>query len=148
MSRKPRKRRKENPRKPWEAPILYDRRAAFAKVIAADIHAGEGWEHDHESGTQVVWQNRVGLRNGGTVAYPWPQTSELLLRIAEPRLERGALLRNKALEGASDGVELYPEHKTVNDHNLIFEFFQEAMAGVVLVYAALNNFANEQIPKD
>jgi hypothetical protein len=47
-----------------------------------------------------------------------------------------------------DEGDFYSEHKSVSDHDLIFEFFQEAMSGIVLVYAALNNFANEHIPNN
>jgi len=135
-------------REKWELPILYDRRAAMAKVLAEDEPGGTIWVNDHEAGAPVVWHNRVTLKTGETIAYPWPLPSELLLRSAELRLERATHLRVRLLETASDGGELYPEHKTVNNYDLVFEFFQEAMTGVVLVYAALNNFANEHIPQD
>ncbi len=132
----------------WELPILFDRRAALAKVLAEDVPGGTIWANNHEAGAPVIWKERVRLRDGGTVMYTIPLPSELLLRAAEPRLKRAGQLRIQVLKTASNGGDLYPEHRTITDHDLVFDFFQEAMSGIALVYAALNNFGNEHIPID
>lgn len=127
--------------------ILYDRRVAFARVLAEPTHAGKGWYFAHEAGAPVVVGNTVTV-GANTLAFPLPLPSELLLQIAEPHLVLATKLRRTVLETAHTLNDLYPDHKSVSNHDLLFNFLQEAMAGVSLVYAALNNFANEHIPRE
>lgn len=141
------KKSRGNGRENRDKAILHDRRAAFAKVLDGPIAEGQGWLHAHEPGAPVVVQNRVTV-DDGTVMFPLPLPSELLLKEAEVHLIRAARLRQRLFESAHVVNELHLEHKAVSNHDLTFDFFQEAMTGIMLVYAAISNFANEHIPRD
>jgi len=98
------------------------------------------------SRSAIVGRRRVS--RSVSIAFPLPLPSELLLKEAESRLTTAAKLRQRLFESANVVSELYPEHKAVSNHDFAFDFFQEAMAGIMLVYAAASNFANEHIPRD
>lgn len=94
-----------------------------------------------------MWQYLVTVSGIGRVGFPVPLPSELLLRVGDERLQRATKLRAAALTSATAGGFIRPADVIVSNHQLIFDFFQEAMAGVVLVHATLNNFASERIPR-
>jgi hypothetical protein len=57
-------------REKWELPILFDRRAAVAKVLAEDVPGGTIWENDHEAGSPFIWKERVTLSVYGGLKWP------------------------------------------------------------------------------
>lgn len=145
MADKPRQKRPTSSSE-WQRSIVDDRRAAFAKVLAQDTEAGQGWAMPHKAGEPVVWRLRAMLTGDRGIEYPLPLPSELLLEASEPRLAMATKLRKRLFRV---GIQPHPEHSdrhTVTDYDLLFRFFEEAMAGILLVYGALSDFANEMIP--
>jgi hypothetical protein len=116
---------------------------AAATTLAEDATNADG-TIAHRAGAPVVWVYRVNLAGVGSIAFPVPLPSELLLRIAGEHLEKATKHRltlvrtSNRLKGG--GVDF-----AFSDYQLAYEFFQQAMAGVMLTYAALDNFVNEQI---
>jgi hypothetical protein len=71
----------------------------------------------------------------------------MLLDIAEGHIRRSARLRRqipqqvKRERWIQPGLEL-----SFSNERLVYDFFQEAMSGVLLGHTALDNFANEALP--
>jgi hypothetical protein len=91
----------------------------------------------------------ISVPEVGNVSISVPRTSVLLLNQAGSHLKRAVRLRSK-LPGQTrvprwtqPGIDRY-----LPNEDLVFDFFEEAMAGIVLAHTALDNYANECIPAD
>jgi hypothetical protein len=78
-----------------------------------------------------------------------PRASVLLLRQAEKHLRRAQKLRGQLAaqivrrQWTQPGFE-----QAFSNEELLFDFFEEAMSGIVLAHASLDNFANESLPSE
>jgi hypothetical protein len=132
------RRRKKSPAK--KAPRKASIRRAVS-TLAADVPPGPGSTPGHKAGTEVVLTKETFLVGVGQVGFASPSPHRLLLDKARRDLQRAMRLKK----------QLHKEIKTVHggltfsSDSLAFEFFQEAMSGIVLLHAALDSFASDHI---
>jgi hypothetical protein len=85
----------------------------------------------------------------GDVSITVPRPSLLILDPATQHLRRAEQLRRAATKQISRGKWVQPGFElTFTNEPLVFDFFAEAIAGVLLAHAALDNVLNELLPED
>ena len=121
----------------------------WVTTLAADVPAGPQGQPSHKAGAEVVVLQVIPVPQVGNVSISVPRTSVLLLNQAGSHLKRAVRLRSK-LPGQTrvprwtqPGIDRY-----IPNEDLVFDFFEEAMAGIELAHTALDNYAKECIPAD
>jgi hypothetical protein len=120
--------------------ILSDIRVAGATTLAAPIPA-DGNLPAHQPGEVVYWTWDGQVPDLGRVLFPWPLPSGLILHASRTHLRRAHELRDQFV-AASTGTLLFP----INNYDPVYEFLGESIAGVLLAFSSVDNFASERIP--
>jgi hypothetical protein len=84
----------------------------------------------------------------GRVHFVVPSGVTLLLEAAEDHLRRSERLRTRLPNQLRHVRSPEPGLRNFTNQGLLYDFFREAMAGVVLTHGALDNFANDHLPPD
>src|SRR5205814_1687540 len=121
----------------------------WTSTLATPVPPGPAGQPAHEPGALISVVDLARLPGKGNVSMPVPRASVLLLRQAEKHLRRPQKLRGQlgaqvvSRQWTQPGFE-----QTFSNEELLFDFFEEAMSGIVLAHAALDNFANESLPSE
>ena len=92
--------------------------------------------------TQVEWEPV------GWVGFATPNVAILLLDAAERHLSKANELRGDLPGHVVEVVSPDPKrNRMIRNEDLLFDFFEDAIAGVVLAHSALDNFASDAIPE-
>lgn len=128
--------------------VKRDRRR-WVTTLAADVPPGPAGQPAHAAGAEVAVIMPVVLTEVGVVSLTVPRPSALLLASAHHHINRALRLRGQLAKQVKRGKWVQPglELGFSNDE-LVFDFFEEAMAGVVLAHTALDNFTIECLPED
>lgn len=117
--------------------------------LAAPVPPGPAGQPGHDAGAAVTVSHLVSLPEVGNLSMSVPRASALLLRPALAHLQRAVRLRRQLPNQVVRGKWVQPGHEFgFSNETLVFDFFEEAMAGVVLAHTAVDNFANECLPQD
>jgi hypothetical protein len=125
-----------------------DPRVRWKSTLAKDMPPGPQGQPGHAAGTGVQVVQVVTLPKLGRVAFAAPSPAQLLLSAARPHVKRAARMQ-KALPGqTTDRGQIYPfiDRRFTND-KAVLDFFEDAMAAVLLMHASLDSFANESLPE-
>ena len=130
---------------PYREGILLARDRRFAVTqLAKDVPAGPQGQPAHKAGSEVVLIEAAVVDGLGGISFALPRPSELLLHGAKAALTRAARLRNKSLHQTARPRWSQPGVKfRFTNEVLLLDFFGEAMAGVMLAYAAVDARLNE-----
>jgi hypothetical protein len=91
----------------------------------------------------------VSLPEVGNVSMTVPRPSSLSLDAAEKHVKRALRLRKQLAGQTKRGRWIQRGHEVgFSNEELVYDFFEEATSGVILMHTALDNFANERIPGD
>lgn len=130
--------RKKKPRK--------DRRRWVTR-LTEDVPPGPQGQPSHKAGTEVTVVQIIELQGLGKVSFAAPTPSSLLLEAAKPHVQRADRFRKELPQQIATGGWRQPfADAAFTNEALVYDFFQEAMAGILLVHAALDSFANELMP--
>lgn len=111
--------------------------------------AGPDGQPAHEVGAEVSVIDLVEVPGVGGVSITVPRPSLLLLATAEHHLQKAERLRDAATKQVGPGKWVQPGFEIgFTNEPLVFDFFEHAMAGVVLAHTALDNVLNELLPAD
>lgn len=122
-------------------------RRRWTSTLASPIPEGPQGQPAHEIGAVVAVTHLMKVPNVGNISSTVPKPSALLMGPAESHMRRATELQ-KRIPGTLKRAEWsQPGHEvSVSDEDLLFDFFEEAMAFVLLLYAVLDAWANEQLP--
>lgn len=121
----------------------------WTSTLATPIPPGPKGQPGHEVGAQVSVIDLVHVPGIGDVSISVPRPSSLLLVPAALHLKQAeefcqiAKTQIERSEWVQDGHEL-----SFTDEELVYDFFGEAMSGILLAYTALDNLLNELLPLD
>lgn len=118
-------------------------------TLASDVPAGPDGQPAHPAGSKIVVITAVEIPDVGGVSFPVPRPSSLLFDAAARHVKLATRLRTQAVRQTKAGQWVQPGmERSFTNEPLVMDFFREAMAGVICVHAALDNFANELMPSD
>lgn len=123
-------------------PILSDIRVAAATTLLTPIPA-QGNLPAHQPGEVMYWAWDEQIPDIGRVIFPWPLPSGLILAASKIHLRRAQQLRDQFVP-SPDGTLLF----RINNYESMYEFLSESIAGVLLAFSSVDNFASERIPAD
>lgn len=117
--------------------------------LSEDVPAGPQGQPAHAAGAEFAVIDLIDVPDVGAVSLSVPKPSALLLRPASAHLHRASRLRRTAASQVGRGRWVQPgfELKFTNEQ-VVYDFLEEAMAGIVLAHAALDNALNELLPPD
>jgi hypothetical protein len=122
-------------------------RRRWIVTSTSSIPAGPAGQPEHPAGTSFSVVLVINWPDRGRVSFSVPRPSALLLEVGSAHLEVAADLRPTLSQHMTDKGFIKPFSQwTFTNEAVLYEFFQEAMAGIVLTHAALDNFASESIP--
>jgi hypothetical protein len=129
-------------------PPKRDRRRATT-TLAQDMPPGPEGQPGHKAGAEVTLSMVVEWPGLGRLSVVAPRGSSLLLHSARERLGRAQRL-SSALESqtSTEGFFRPFADRRVTNAAMFFDLLQELMASIVLMHAALDSFASEEIPED
>jgi hypothetical protein len=123
-----------------------ERRRWTTKLETA-ISPGHNGQPGHKAGASITIIDLVEVPDIGSVSISVPRPSMLLLGPAREHMVRAEGLRAKAVAQVVEGEWVQEGHeKNFEDEESVFDFFQEAMSGLVLAHTALDNLLNESLP--
>jgi hypothetical protein len=126
---------------------LDDPRFRWTDRLAEDMPPGPQGQPGHKKGTVVTVVQVADVQGIGRVSFPAPRPSALLMAKAKTAMRRAAKLQAALPSQTSSKGWIHPHtDKSFTNVAALFEFFEEAMAGVVLLQAALACFASESVP--
>lgn len=114
-------------------------------TITSDIPAIPGLAPAHKAGAEAVLTKQVQVEGLGAVYFSAPSPHRLLFTKASRLIKRAGRLK-ESLKSHVKEVR-YGGTRFSSDQE-VFDFFQDAMAGVLLLHAALDSFASDKIPDD
>jgi len=121
----------------------------WTTTLAEPIPAGPQGQPAHAAGAQVAVTHLVFLPEAGAVSMTVPRPSVLLLEAAEAHAKRATRLRKQLPNQTKHGRWVQPGHELhFSNEELVYDYFQDAMAAVLLLHTALDNFANELLPEN
>jgi len=124
-------------------------RRRWTSTLAADIPAGPQGQPTHKAGATVAVIHLVVLPEIGNVSMTVPRPSSISLDAAEKHVKRAVRLRKQLAGQTKRGRWIQKRHEVgFSNEELVYDFFEEASSGLILMHTALDNFANEQIPAD
>jgi len=123
-------------------------RRRWISTLASALPAGPQGQPSHDVGAMIAVIDLVDVPDIGNVSMAVPRPSMLLLEPAITHMIRAGRLRDAAKKQIGKGkwIQLGFELRFTNEE-LVYDFFGEAMAGVILAHAALDNVLNELVPK-
>ncbi|MGH9896333.1 MAG: hypothetical protein ACREA0_30935 [bacterium] len=112
--------------------------------VRKGVPPGPQGQPDIRAGDELQVVQVVEWAALGKVAFPVPQASSLLLDAGRQRLSRALRLKTglhsqTSTKGAIPGTV----DRSFTNADALFDFFSEAMGGIVLCHAALDSYANE-----
>jgi hypothetical protein len=91
----------------------------------------------------------VAVPEVGVVGMTVPRPSAMLLNVAEGHCKRAQRLRKQLPNQVKHRRWVQPGFELdFSNEALVHDFFEEAMAAVLLLYAALDSYANEAMPTE
>jgi hypothetical protein len=121
----------------------------FKAILGGAIPQGPQGQPAHEDGATILVIHRVHLAEVGNVSMTVARPSSCLLNAAEAHVKRGARLRTQLPKQMGGGGWIQPGHELrFTNEDLVYDYLSEAMAAVLLMYTALDGFANENLPAD
>jgi hypothetical protein len=118
-------------------------------TLTSDVPAGPDGQPAHPAGSTIVAVTAVHIPDVGGVSFPVPRPSSLLFDAASTHVKRATRLRAQAVKQTQARQWVQPGmERSFTNEPLVMDFFREAMAGVICVHAAFDNFANELMPSD
>ncbi len=123
------------------------RRRRFTTTLAADMPAGPDGQPAHKAGAEVSVVHLVTMPGVGSVATMVPRPSALLRDAAQVHLERARRHRERLPNLVRRGEWVQPGYEMqFANEAILFDFFQESMAAVLLLFASVDAWVNEQLP--
>lgn len=124
-------------------------RRRWTSTLAEPVPEGPGGQPAHAAGSEIAVIDVIDVPGIGPVSIPVPRPSAMLLDAAEAHLRRAERIRPTATRQVARARWIQPgfEMRFTNER-LVYDFLEEAMAGVVLAHAALDNLLNELVPPD
>lgn len=110
--------------------------------LKAAYPEGPAWP----AGTEFALSMEVNWPRVGPVTFAIPDVASLLLNCAYVHLGRADSLRPSVEDGISEDVVAATSTSIATNEDALFDFFEEAFAGIVLAHGALDNFCNDRIP--
>jgi hypothetical protein len=119
-------------------------------TLAEAVPAGPQGQPAHAAGAKIVVVNDVYLDEVGMVSMDVPKPSTLFLEVAEAHAKQALRIRPNLARQIRPIRWGQPGSSNQQFSNVqpVFDYLQEAMAAVLLTYAALDNAANEAMPAD
>lgn len=122
-------------------------RRRWVTTLASPIPTGPQGQPSHDIGASISIIDLVEVPGVGNVSLSVPRPSMLLLESAHAHMKRAERLRAAAKKQIAKGKWIQPGHELrFTNEELVFDFFAEAMAGVVLALSALDNLLTELVP--
>ena len=123
-------------------------RRRWTTTLAEPVPEGPQGQPAHPAGAEVAVIHLVYLPEAGAVSMTVPRPSTLLLDVAEAHAKRATRLRKQLPRQTKAGRWIQPGHELqFSNEDLVYDYLQDAMAAVLLLHTALDNFANEQLPE-
>src|ERR1035437_163489 len=123
------------------------RRRRWESTLASVIAPGHEGQPGHEIGAKVTVIDVVEVPGIGKVSLGVPRPSALLFETATSHMKRAVRLREATKKQVTRGKWVQAGHELdFTNEELVFDFFQEAMARIILAHAALDNLLNEILP--
>lgn len=120
-----------------------DPRLRAVTTLAEDVPPGPQGQPGHEAGSSVVLVQPVNLLEIGEVTFATAWPSRLLFEAALAHLTRAARLKTQFPKQVRESRW---GGKSLSNDQTVLDFFQDAMAGILLLYGALDSFCVESIP--
>lgn len=126
-----------------------DPRFRWVTHVTEEVPPGPQGQPAHPAGSVLTMLQIVSVEGLGRVGFPAPRPSALLLEKAKSTIKRATKLRAGLDQQTSSKGFIKPMvDRSVTNIDPWYQFFEEAMAGVLLIHAALDNYANEALPDD
>lgn len=124
-------------------------RRRWTSTLATAIPAGPEGQPQHDVGAEASVIDLVEVPGTGSVSITVPRPSLLLLGQAEHHMRTAERLREAAKKQIRRDKWVQPAFElSFTNERLVFDFFEHAMAGIVLAHTALDNVLNELLPAD
>lgn len=124
-------------------------RRRWTSNLASDVPVGPQGQPAHMAGAAVSVIHLVTLPEIGNVSMTVPRPSSIVLDAAEKHVRRAVRLRKQLPGQTKRGRWVQKGHEVgFSNEELVYDFFEDASSGLILMHTALDNFANEQIPAD
>lgn len=124
-------------------------RRRWTSTLAEALPTGPEGQPAHPVGSEIAVLTYVSVPGRGPVSFIVPRPSVLLMESAERHLSTAARLRDQTGKQVRRVKWSQPGYEwSFANESLVFDFFSQAMAGIVLAFASLDNLANELMPFD
>lgn len=125
-----------------------DPRRRWSTTITKDVPPGPQGQPAHQAGEEIQVVQVVTHPELGRVGFVAPSPARLLMSAASPRVKRAMRLQLQLPSQTTERgfIKPFMDRRFTSDR-AVLDFFEEAMAAVLLLHAALDSYANESMPE-
>lgn len=126
-----------------------DPRVSLVDHITKDVPPGPEGQPAIKAGTPIHLVQVLEWEGVGRVSFSAPRTSALLFDEGRKDIQRAIRMKRTLPQQTQARANIKPfSDRAFTNDSAAYDFFQAAMAGIVLCYAALDSWANESIPEN